>query len=128
MSDLRPTGVAVELEGVERHLLFTLNAIDDIQEHFDMELGQVINNLTDKAYAQDVVRYVLYALLNDEEERTRGKGRELKKYSYKEIGWIITLENQIDITIAILEAYGISLPKTDAEEDDPNQTSGQQEK
>lgn len=123
MSDLRPLGVPIEIDGVERHLLFTLNAIDDIQEHFDKELGQIINDLTSKEESTKTLRYVSMALLNDEAER-----KDLKKYTDKEIGWIITLDNQIEITIKILEAYGISLPKGDEDDEDPNQTSGQQKK
>ncbi len=118
MSDLRPLGVPVEIDGVERHLLFTLNVIDDIQEHFDKELGQIINDLMSKEISTKVLRYVLMALLNDEAER-----KDLKPYTDREIGWIITLENQLEFTIKILEAYGISLPKGD-EETDPNRMSG----
>lgn len=120
MSDLRPTGVPIEIEGVERHLLFTLNAIDDIQEHFDMELSKVIGNLMDEDTATITLRYVLRALLNDEAER-----KNLKQYSDKEIGWIITIDNRIKITMQVLKAYGISLP---SEKDDPNRLSGQQKK
>lgn len=124
MSDLRPTGVPVEIEGVERHLLFTLNVIDDIQEHFNMGLAQVINRLADEELHTETLRYVLRALLNDEAERSGG---ELKQYTDKEIGWIITLDNQIEIVILILKAYGISLPEAEDGEIDPNQMSGQME-
>ncbi len=124
MSDLRPVGVSIDIEGVERHLLFTLNAIDEIQEHYDMELQEIMDKITDKGRASDVLRFVFLALLNDEADREAAKGNnDLKKYSEKETGWLITLDNQLEILIKILEAYGASLPNM--EDDDPNRTSGQ---
>jgi hypothetical protein len=123
MSDLRPVGVPVVIDGVERHLLFTLNVIDDIQEHFDLELHQIIDNLTDKNEASKTIRYMLCSMLNDEAEKEEFKGNgELKRYTEKEIGWIVSLENQAEILMKIFEAYGISLPA--AEDDDPNLKSG----
>lgn len=126
MSDLRPVGVTVEVEGVERHFLFTLNVIDEIQEHFKMELSQVIDNMTDKEKANDTVRYLVSALLNDEAEREASKGKELRKYTEREAGWLISLENISDIILAIFKAYGLSLPEPD-EDDYPNMESGQTE-
>ncbi len=126
MSDLRPVGVPVEVEGVERHFLFTLNVIDEIQEHFKMELSQVIDNMTDKEKSNSTVRYLVSALLNDEAEREAGRGRELKRYTEKEAGWLVTLDNISDILLAIFKAYGLSLPEPD-EDSFPNMESGQTE-
>ena len=125
MSDLRPTGTPVVVEGEERHLLFTLNAIDELQESFDLDLGQIVDNLTDKQLSSDTLRKMLTILLNDEAEREALKGNELKRYTVKEIGWVLTLDNQLEYALAILKAYGLSLPE--AEEYDPNRMSGQTE-
>lgn len=115
MRDLKPTGIPIEIEGTTRYLLFTLNVIDALQEHFDAGLDQIIENLADDMLANDTLRHMLRILLNDEAER---KGGELKSYSEKEIGWVITLDNQTDIVIKVLKAYGISLPE--AGEESPN--------
>lgn len=125
MSDLRPTGTPVVVEGEERHLLFTLNAIDELQESFDLDLGQIVDNLTDKQLSSDTLRKMLTILLNDEAEREALKGNELKRYTVKEIGWVLTLDNQLEYALAILKAYGLSLPE--AEENDPNRMGGQTE-
>lgn len=124
MSDLRPKGVPVMIDGVERHLLFTLNVIDNIQEHFDMTLEEVIDLLTDKRKSNQTLKTILMMLLEDEVERkeyTGGAG-ELKKYSQKEIGWLVTVDNVTEILLAVLKAYGLSLPEPG--DDFPNLESG----
>lgn len=118
MSDLRPRGVSVEIDGVERYMLFTLNAIDELQEYYKEDLGTIIDRLTDKEEAVSTLRQILATLLNDEAEREAVSGKELKRYTVKEVGWLVSLDNQEQILLAILEAYGLSLPE--GEEDSPN--------
>lgn len=117
MSDLRPKGVPLMLDGEERHLLFTLNVVDGIQDHYDCALEEVIDRLTNKKESAKTLRYLTMALLNDEAERS---GKEEKKtYTEKEAGWLITQENVLEVTVAVLKAYGLSLPEPD-EYESPN--------
>lgn len=120
MSDLRPVGVPVIIEGVERHMLFTLNVIDEVQEHYDKPLAEIINELMEKASAVKTMRYLTYALLEDEVQRKEAAGESLKHYSEKEIGWLITRENQEEILLVILKAYGLALPENEEEDISPN--------
>lgn len=124
MSDLRPTGVPVMLEGVERHLLFTLNAIDRIQDCFDKALYEVIDQLSDDRKFGQTLKAILAILLEDEVERkTHEQGEcSLKQYSPEELGWLITQENAWIMMRSVLAAYGVSLPEP--EDDSPNQKSG----
>lgn len=126
MSDLRPVGVPVEIDGVERHFLFTLNVIDEIQEHYGKKLSEVIDNLTNKETSTATMRYLVSVLLNDEAERESFNGKELKHYSEKEVGWMLSLDNISIFLTLVLSAYGISLPVPD-EEEFPNWESGQTE-
>lgn len=122
MSDLRPKGIPVTIGGEERNFLFTLNAIDDIQDHFEMSLAEIISNLVDKELSYKTMRYIIMALLNDEAEREAAAGEDrYKRVTEKEVGWLVTLENEATIVLALLEAYGYSLPK--GEDEDPNQMS-----
>lgn len=124
MSDLRPKGVPIELEGVERHLLFTLNAINELQEYYKEDLGKIIDRLTDKEESVRTLQQILVTLLNDEAEREAViNGKELKQYTDRQIGWLVTLDNQEQILLAVLSAYGVSLPEPDSE--NPNLISGQ---
>lgn len=122
MSDLRPRGEGLTLGGEERHLLFSLNAVDELQDHFDCSLEEVIERLTDKREAAKTLRYVVTTLLNDEADRT--KDADLKHYTERETGWLISNENLVEVTVAVLKAYGISLPEPD-EFASPNVMSGQ---
>ena len=124
MSDLRPKGVTITIDGTERNLLFTLNVIDEIQDHYDMAMTEVWDKLTDKREAEKTIRYLLCTLLNDEAEREKRNGRELKNYTEKEVGWIISVDDVDEILSALLKAYGVSLPEPD-EDGHPNQKSGQ---
>lgn len=126
MSDLKPAGIPVILDGTERRFLFTLNAIDEIQSHYDMNMMEAMSKLFDEREQFQTLRYFTQVLLNDETERTKWKNpeAELKSYSDKELGWLISRDNDAEIKAAILAAYRISIPEP--EDNDPNQIGGQQ--
>lgn len=128
MGDLNPQGVPLVLGGEERHLLFTLNAIDEIQSTFGMPLEDAMNRLTERETADSTLKSIVRILANDEVERLSYKGGEcsLKPLDEKEAGWLLTNRNMRDAFLAVLEAYGGSLPEPD-EDEDPNRTGGQQE-
>ena len=127
MSDLRPRGTPVVIDGEERRLLFTLNAIDEIQDHFDAPMSDVWDKLTDKRESEKTIRYLICTLLNDEAAREQRNGKELKSYTEEEVGWAITVENVNEIMMALLDAYGLSLPEPD-EDDSPKAESGRTKK
>lgn len=109
MSDLRPTGVPVMLGGEEHNFLFTLNVVDEVQDHYGCALEEAINRLTDKKQSAKTLRYLATALLNDE----AGRCGQKKTYTEKEAGWLITQDNVLEVTVAVLKAYGLSLPEPD---------------
>lgn len=111
MSDLQPTGKILVIGGEERRLLFTLNVVDEVQDHYGCSLEEVIDRLTDKKESAKTLRYLTMTLLNDEAERSPKAG--LKTYTEKEAGWIITRDNVLEVTMAVLQAYGLSLPEPD---------------
>lgn len=127
MSSLRPKGVPVMIDGVERHFLFTLNVVDEIQEHYDMALPDVLGKFIEENRNEKIMIYLVAELLRDEAERESYAGNnDLKIYSLKETGWILNIENRGTIATAIFEAYGVSLPEMEDEEvEDPNMESGQ---
>jgi hypothetical protein len=121
MSDLRPKGIPVVVDGVERRFLFTLNVIDELQEHYDEPLEDIMDGLTEKQSAVRLLRKIVCMLLNDEALREPEKG--LKQYTEQETGWLISQETILDYTLAVLKAYGAALPEPE-EDEDPNQTGG----
>ena len=87
-------------------------------------LDEVVGMLTDKREAAKVLRTVVTILLNDEADRKKREGYELKHYTEQEVGWLITQENVSEVLLTVLRAYGLSLPEPD-EFESPNVTSGQ---
>lgn len=127
MGDLNPQGVPLMLGGEERHLLFTLNAIDEIQSKFGVPLEEAMSQLTKRESTNGALKTIVQILANDEAERLSYKGGEcsLKPVDEKEIGWMLTNKNRIEALMAVLKAYGGSLPEPE-EGEDPKQTGGQQ--
>ena len=124
MSDMNPKGESLVFGGETRYLLLSINAIAEIQDHYDMTLDEVVGMLTDKREAVKVLRTVVTILLNDEADRKKREGYELKHYTEQEVGWLITQEDISEILLAVFRAYGLSLPEPD-EFESPNVTSGQ---
>lgn len=121
MSDLRPTGVKVTICGEERHLLFTLNAIDAVQYEFDATVLEVLDAMTtaDERKRPFYIKKILKILLDSEADRERLiNGIELRRYTEDEIGMLIDVSNTVSVIGAIVQAFGISFPE--AEGDDPN--------
>ena len=124
MSDLRPRGIPVLVNGEERHLLFTLNIIDEIQDRYEKTLSEVLDDITNEDISGHMLRDVLIMLLNDEVERERHRdpGSDLSEVTEQEAGWLIGLDNRFALVASVLKAYGVSLPEPG--DDDPNQESG----
>lgn len=114
MSDLRPRGIAVEIGGQEYKLLFTINAIDEIQEKCNLPLFDAVKYVAQAADGKmdhDTIqnfRTIVTILLND------GTGEELTE---EEVGRLLSLENYIKTAWDVLKAYGISIPDPDEDDD-----------
>ena len=106
MSDMNPKGELLVFGGETRYLLLSINAIAEIQDHYDMTLDEVVGMLTDKREAVKVLRTVVTILLNDEADRKKREGYELKHYTEQEVGWLITQEDISEILLAVFRAYG----------------------
>lgn len=124
MSDLRPKGIPITLGGEQRDLLFTVNAIDEIQSATDRPVDEVVHDLQDKMQAVKTLRFLMTVLINDDIRRKRRTGHtEEKPLSEEEVGWMLTQDNIVEATGAVLVAYGVSLPEPD-EFASPNVESG----
>lgn len=109
MSDLNPKGIIAMIDGGERKLLFSINAIDEIQDRLNLpfldaveHIAHVADRSTDKEDLQ--VFKVMLSVLTGMDEKQIGdtvEYRELSKIAWK-----------------LLEAYGISMPEPSEDEDD----------
>ena len=99
MRDLKPTGVIFEIDEHERHLILTLNVIDEIQEHYNMSLTDVCTLFKDELKRFAVVRYMLYVMLKEDAEiQNEFSENKIPVISEKSIGRVINLKT---ITTAI---------------------------
>lgn len=121
MSILNPAGVPCILsDGVEHRFLFSLNAIDEIEDSTEKTLRENIVDLTNEKTNRKALRDIVCALVNDENGRNGDKTR----ITTQEAGYLITLDNMLSVTQAVLEAYGISMPdKEDLGDDDGGKNS-----
>lgn len=118
MSDLRPVGTPITLNGVERHFLFTLNVIDSIQSHYDLPVLEVLGKLFDEKEKVKTLKFLVTVLLNDEVEGEKYKNgsNTVKEVTEREVGAMIHVENMDEVIKTILKAYGISEPDADEDE------------
>lgn len=122
MSDMNPRGVKVEICGLTRYLLFTVNAIDEVQTHYGETIYEILRQmLNDREKQFEMTRTVLRILLDAEADRVKLlRGEELRRFTDEEIGMLLDVENILDVVVAIYQAYSISMPEASEEDDDPN--------
>jgi len=120
MSDLQPKGVAIEVGGAERHLLFTIAVVDELQSKYNMPISQVMSLLSDAMQSPNVVADIMLALINDEIRRNRHYHHSDEKEIPEEEGkWLVEMPRFDEFMGAILLAYMGSIPEAD-EDEDPN--------
>ena len=115
MSDLQPRGIVCTIGGVERHVLFTLAAVDEVQSKYKLPVSQVIARLADDGQVYATVASLATILINDEIRRNGGSEKEVTE---KDVKWMLDVPAADQLVGVILRAYGYALP--DAEGEDPN--------
>ena len=106
------------LDGVERHFLFTLAAVDEIQAHYDLPVSSVMSKLADEKENYQTLSYMATVLANDEIRRENAQGAGKEELTEQQVKWLIDVPLSTEVTRAVMKAYGFSLPEP--EDDDPN--------
>lgn len=131
MRILKPIGEELEFDGKVRHLLFNINVIDEIQEHYDMYIVDTINSIFDNTNKENqkksynTLAYILTVLLNEDVRLHNKKNpkdtwdKVTEEYLKEEV---LTAETSARLSILMLNAFNGNLPKSE-EDDDPNQKS-----
>ena len=121
MSDLKPRGVPVTICGEERRLLFTINAVEDIQETLDMPILEALDVMANDADRQyTFIKKILTVLLDSEADLVKLQtGKDLRRFTEKEVGLLVGTDNKLDIVLTILQAFNNSMPESSGD-DDPN--------
>ena len=134
MRILRPKGEKLTIDDRTYHLLFNINTIDEIQEHFDKPIDEVLNDTLDlkntenKKQSYNKIAYMLATLINQDVERHNKKSED--KWEPVSEEWlkeeILTNETAIQAMALILKAFNGSVDTGD--EKNPNQKSVQVKK
>lgn len=122
MSDLQPKGIPIVIGDVERHLLFTISVIDEIQAKYEKPLSSVMEMLQDDDKLVHVVFDLMYFMINDEIDRERFfRGKEEEHVTEQALKYMMDYAHMDEYMGAIFRAYGVSLPE--AEDNSPNAES-----
>lgn len=130
MRVLKPQGIPVNFDGIERNFIFNINVIDEIQEHYDTDIVSAINFILNsendpelKKKAYDNLCYFVMVLAN-EDTRIYNKTADVKRKNIdiEYLKEILTHKTASQLVVDIYKAFTESMPKSDGD-DNPNATS-----
>lgn len=122
MSDLKPKGTKIKLGKNEYGMRFTINAIDDIQEHCDIAIEDLTKLFKDSKTRFKNLKYLLALLINEDIDCVKDEtGEEIPHVDERFVGRHIDSNNMKGIMETILAAFTSGTPEGD--EDSPNAQS-----
>ncbi len=122
MSDLKPKGKKINLGGKEYGLKFTLNAIDDIQDHFDIAIEDLGKLFSDSKTRIKNLRYLLTLLINEDIDCVKDEtGEGIAHVDERFVGRHIDAQNMQSMVTAIMKSFTAGTPESD--EESPNAQS-----
>lgn len=120
MSDLKPKPIEIEIGGKKYGLLFNLNAIDAIQDRFDIPISQLADLLKDERKVFKVLKGLLAILINEAiDDSESGEPHVTEDF----IGRKILVANIPDLKNQAMLAMAAGIPVSDDNEmeaDTPN--------
>lgn len=120
MSDLRPTGEKIKLGNNEYGMRFTLNAIDEIQEHFNIPISQMPELFADERKQIRNLRYLISVLINEDIDCVNDEtGSKTPHIDEKYVGRHIDTKNLTGMMSDIMRTFTGGVPISD-EDADPN--------
>lgn len=118
MSAIKDGRYAIELGGKKQHLLFSLNALDEIQDKFGGydKLAEVFNQ-DNKDWIKNT-KWLLALLLNE------GADEGEPEVTEKQVGRWIHTGNIVEVQSAILKAFAVGTSgSTETQEEEPGESN-----
>ena len=116
MSDLRPKGTKIKLGKNEYGMRFTINAIDDIQDKFDITIEDLTKLFKDSKKRFKNLKYLLSLLINEDIDCIKDEtGEEIPHVDERYVGRHIDSNNMKDIMETILMTFTNGTPEGDDE-------------
>jgi hypothetical protein len=116
MSDLKPKGTKIKLGKNEYGMRFTINAIDDIQDKFDITIEDLTKLFKDSKTRFKNLKYLLALLINEDIDCVKDEtGEEMAHVDERYVGRHIDSNNMKDTMETILRAFTNGIPEGDDE-------------
>jgi hypothetical protein len=116
MSDMKPKGTKLKLGNAEYGLRFTLNAIDDIQDHFDVPIENLGELFNDSKKRIRNLRYILTVLINEDIDCVNDEtGEKTAHVDERYVGRHIDANNMQEMMAAVFNSFRSGTPKSDDE-------------
>lgn len=116
MSDLRPKNTEIELGGKTYGLLFNLNAIDEIQDCFDIPISQLAEIMSDERKTFKVLKTLLAILINEAiDDSESGEEHVTPEF----VGRKISVHDIAGLKNRVFGAFSSGMPESDGEGEDP---------
>ena len=117
MSAIKDGRYPIELGGKTRHLLFSLNALDEIQDKFGGydKLGEVFNR-DNKDWIKNT-KWLLMLLINEGADEGEQEVKE------QQVGRWIHTGNIIEVQSAILKAFAVGIRGDKKDEEDQGENN-----
>lgn len=126
MGNLNPKPIDIEFDSKIYGVQFNINMIDEVQTHFEKPIGEIYDLIMDSPKSASNLRYLLTILLNDAIETHESEtGERVQRLSETEVGRKIDIRDFNYYYTKVIEAFGVSLPEAD-EDEDPNSKGGRQ--
>ena len=122
MSDLKPKATKIKLGKNEYGLRFTLNAIDEIQDHFEIPIADLYKVLNEESKRIKTLKYIIALLVNEDVDCQNDEGMELKHIDERFVGRCIDINNMHEMMSTIISSFSDGTPDGD-EEESPNAAS-----
>lgn len=124
MSDLKPTGTKIRLGQKEYGLRFTLNAIEAIQDEYDIPIANLGDLFRDNKNQIKNLKYILMVLINEDidcmNDETGSKDGHIDE---QYVGRHIDASNIHQFTSSVFTSFANGAPRGDG--NDPNPVSEQ---
>lgn len=119
MSDLRPKHTEIELGGKTYGLLFDLNAIDELQDRFDIPISQLGELMADEKKVFKVLKTLLTVLINEAiDDSESGEPHVTEAF----VGRKITIAEIATLKDKVFTSFTSGMPISE-DGDNPNVTS-----
>lgn len=105
-------GMMCKIGDQEYEFVFTLSAIEKIQEHYDLPLEQCMEKLKDERHFIEAAWTIGLILTNEAIEYSNYiNSSDQHMFTRQQFGWIVEYKDIGDLLKGIWKAYALSFPK-----------------